>query len=87
MPTRTPNVQHRNCEILLCSYVLEIMQVFYLFNLAFRGVPEQAIGNKEESYNTIITKLKEKVLDTGDAVGSTHWRLVKPLFSFSVFPD
>lgn len=83
MSTRTPDVQCRNCKIFLFSYILEIMQVFYLFNLSFRGVPGPAIGNKEESYTTMITQLKEKVLDTGDTVSSTHWRLVKP-FPFTV---
>jgi len=54
-----------------------------MFNLSFRGVPEGAIGNKGESYTSMITQLKEYLLDTGDTVGSTHWRLVK-LFPFTI---
>ncbi|KAG0602531.1 hypothetical protein M758_10G020700 [Ceratodon purpureus] len=51
-----------------------IGRVFGWFNFCFRGVPVRAESDEEESYTSMITQLKEKVLDTGDAVGSTHWR-------------
>lgn len=51
-----------------------ISEVFFVFNLFFRGVPVRAKSDEEDSYLSMITQLKEKVLDTGDAVGSTHWR-------------
>lgn len=55
-----------------------------MFNLFFRGVPVRAKSDEEDSYLSMITQLKEKVLDTGDAVGSTHWRSVR-LFLFKCF--
>lgn len=51
-----------------------INQVFYMFNLYFQGVPEGAISDKEGSYSSVLTQLKEYLRDTGDNVGSTHWR-------------
>lgn len=66
------------------AYILHSMQVFYMFNLYFQGVPEGAISDKEGSYSSVITQLKEYLRDTGDNVGSTHWRSVSP-FLFATF--
>ena len=56
-------------------------QLFYLFNLFFRGVPETTSASSDQvgrTYSDTIAQLKEKALDNGAGTGSTHWRYVWP---------